>query len=163
MNDTLQISKALRKWVDIITHRSMRDQAHYVKSLGFSMPQFFMLIQVYYKKQCGISDLSDHMEITAPAASQMVEKLFQSGLLDRTEDPNDRRAKQVTLSTKGRELIESSINERFRWVDELVPGLSTDERKTVADALAILDQAMQKMDADSPIPNRKSKIATPKS
>ena len=72
------------------------------------MPQFFMLMQIYYKKQCGISDLSDHMEITAAAASQMVEKLVQTGLLDRTEDPHDRRAKHVTLSDKGRELIKSS-------------------------------------------------------
>jgi DNA-binding MarR family transcriptional regulator len=146
MTDSLQIAKSLRQWVDVTTHRSMRDQSHYVKSLGFSMPQFFMLMQIYYRKQCGISDLSDHMEITAAAASQMVEKLVQTGLLDRTEDPHDRRAKHVTLSVKGRELIESSINERFRWVDELVVNLQADEREQVGQAITILTEATQKME-----------------
>jgi len=146
MTDSLQISKSLRQWVDMTTHRSMRGQASYVKSLGFSMPQFFMLIQVFYKKQCGISDLSGHMEITTAAASQMVEKLVQSGLLERTEDPNDRRAKQVTLSPKGRELIESSINERFRWVDELVGSLSAKEKNVVVEALGILTEKAKELE-----------------
>jgi len=145
MTDFLQISKSLRQWVDVTTHRSMRDQARYVKSLGFSMPQFFLLMRVYYKQQCGISDLSEHMEITTAAASQTVEKLVQSGLLERTEDPSDRRAKQITLSVKGRELIEKSINERFRWVDELVNGLDAEQRRTITDALAILNQSMQNL------------------
>jgi DNA-binding MarR family transcriptional regulator len=132
--------------VEATTHRAMRDQSRYVKSLGFSMPQFFILMQVYHKKQCGISDLSDHMEITAAAVSQTVEKLVQSGLLDRAEDPSDRRAKQVTLSAKGSELIEKSIAERFRWVDKLTAKLGADERKKVSEALAILTIAAKNVD-----------------
>lgn len=147
MTDFIQISKSLRQWVDVTTHRSMRDQSRYVKSLGFSMPQFFLLMQVYYRKQCGISDLSEHMEITAAAASQTVEKLVQSGLLDRAEDPSDRRAKQITLSIKGRELIEKSINERFRWVDELTANLSADEQKKVSQALDILTEATKRVES----------------
>ena len=146
MTDSVQISKSLREWVEATTHRAMRDQSRYVKSLGFSMPQFFILMQVYHKKQCGISDLSDHMEITAAAVSQTVEKLVQSGLLDRAEDPSDRRAKQVTLSAKGSELIEKSIAERFRWVDKLTAKLGADERKKVSEALAILTIAAKNVD-----------------
>jgi MarR family transcriptional regulator, organic hydroperoxide resistance regulator len=138
MTASVQISKSLREWVETTTHRAMRDQSRYVKSLGFSMPQFFLLMHVYYKKQCGISDLSEHMEITTAAASQTVEKLVQSGVLERAEDPSDRRAKQITLSTKGRELIEKSIGERFRWVDDLTADLTAVERKKIAEALEIL-------------------------
>ncbi|RJP51293.1 MAG: MarR family transcriptional regulator [Anaerolineaceae bacterium] len=152
MTDSLQISKSLREWVETTTHRTMRDQVRYVKSLGFSMPQFFILMQVYYKKQCGISDLSEHMEITAAAASQTVEKLVQSGLLDRAEDPNDRRAKQVTLSAKGRDLIERSIAERFRWVDKLTASLSTDKQKKVSEALDILTEAARTLEIENQTP-----------
>jgi len=146
MIDSVQISKSLREWVEATTHRTMRDQARYVKSLGFSMPQFFMLMQVYYKKQCGISDLSDHMEITAAAASQTVEKLVQAGYLDRTEDPSDRRAKQITLSAKGRDLIEKSITARFRWVDDLVKTMSSADKVKVHDALTILAEAVKQVE-----------------
>jgi DNA-binding MarR family transcriptional regulator len=146
MADSSQISKSLRDWVEVITHRTMRDQSHYVKSLGFSMPQFFLLMQVYHKKHCGISDLSEHMEITTAAASQTVEKLVQSGLLERAEDPTDRRAKQVTLSPKGRDLIEKSLAERFRWVDELEKRLSREDRIKVVEALNVLSDATKNLD-----------------
>jgi DNA-binding MarR family transcriptional regulator len=146
MTDSKQVSQSLREWVEATTHRTMRDQAHYVKSLGFSMPQFFLLMRIYYKKQCGISDLSDHMEITAAAASQTVDKLVQGGLLERAEDPNDRRAKQVTLSPKGRDLIEKSITERFRWLDKLVKNLSDEEKIRVNDVLVLLNEAVKNVD-----------------
>jgi DNA-binding MarR family transcriptional regulator len=146
MTNSLQITEALRQWVEATTHRTMRDQTRYVKSLGFSMPQFFMLMQVYYKKQCGISDLSERLEITAAAASQAVEKLVQGGFLDRAEDPSDRRAKQVTLSAKGSELIEKSIAERFRWVDKMVETLNADERGKVVETLKILTEKTKEIE-----------------
>jgi DNA-binding MarR family transcriptional regulator len=146
MSDSIQLSGSLREWVEVTTHRAMRDQSRYVKSLGFSMPQFFLLMHIYHKKQCGISDLSEHMEITAAAASQTVDKLVQSGLLDRAEDPSDRRAKQVTLSPKGHNLIEKSITERFRWVDDLEKTLSAEQKSKIREALAILVKAERNFD-----------------
>jgi len=146
MTDPIQIKTSLREWVETATHRAMRDQARYVKSLGFSMPQFFLLMRVYYRKQCGISDLSEHMEITAAAASQTVDKLVQGGFLERTEDPNDRRAKQVTLSPKGLDLIEWGFAERFRWVDEMERNLSDEDRRKVGETLAILAEASHEDD-----------------
>ena len=51
------------------------------------MPQFFLLMHLRHHEHCGISDLSEHMEITNAAASQLVDKLVQAGLLVRVEDP----------------------------------------------------------------------------
>jgi DNA-binding MarR family transcriptional regulator len=89
------------------------------------------------------------MEISNAAASQQVDKLFQLALIDRAEDPNDRRAKQITLSVKGRELLEASINERYRWVEALSADLSTDEQQTVEAALKILTEAARKLEKRS--------------
>jgi DNA-binding MarR family transcriptional regulator len=146
MTDSLKISNSLRKWVETTTHRTMRDQARYVKSLGFSMPQFFLLMRVYYKKQCGISHLSEHMDITAAAASQLVEKLVQAGYLERTEDPSDRRAKLLKLSPEGAKLVEEGMNQRHRWMEEVVRNLSSDEQKKIIEALEILNHAAQDVD-----------------
>ncbi len=146
MTNSLQITESLRQWMEAITHRTMRDQARYIKSLGFSMPQFFMLMQVYHKKQCGISDLSERLEITAAAASQAVEKLVQGGFLERAEDPSDRRAKQVTLSAKGSELIEKSIAERFRWVDQMAATLNAEESEKIVEALKILTEKAKEIE-----------------
>jgi DNA-binding MarR family transcriptional regulator len=146
MTDSVQFSQSLRSWMDAFVHRSMRDSAHFVKARGFSMPQFFLLMQVYRHQHCGISDLSDHLEITNAATSQLVDKLVQAGLLVRVEDPHDRRAKQVSLTPAGEEMIEKGIAERSRWVDDLAATLSAEESQKVADALGILAQAAHRLE-----------------
>ena len=146
MTDPTQFSQTLREWMDSFTHRSMRDWSHYIKANGFSMPQFFLLMHLRHREHCGISDLSEHMEISNAAASQLVDKLVQAGLLVRVEDPIDRRAKQVSLSPAGEELVTNGIAERSRWVDALTEKLNSEERKTVAAALEILNGAAKKVD-----------------
>lgn len=146
MTNSPQFSRSLRKWMDTFAHRSMHDSARFVKSSGFSMPQFFLLMQVYRREHCGISDLSDHLEITNAAVSQLVDKLVQAGMLTRSEDPNDRRAKKVELTSEGRAFIEQGFEERYRWVDELANALSDTEEKKVAEALSILDGTMQNIE-----------------
>jgi DNA-binding MarR family transcriptional regulator len=151
MTDSVQFTEDLRKWVELVTHRSMGDQARYVKSVGFSMQQFFLLMHIHYRGQCGVSDLGERMDITAPAASQLVDKLFQSGLVERAEDPHDRRAKQITLSAKGRALIEAGIEERYRWVEDLTIRLSAKEQEKVGEALALLMRASQHLEMHQPV------------
>jgi len=136
--------------MDTFVQRSMRESARYLKASGFSMPQFFLLMHLYRHDQCGISDLSAHMEITNAATSQLVDKLVQAGLLEREEDPNDRRAKQVTLSPKGREFIAQGIQERYRWMEELEENLTSDEKAKIAEALTMMVHAVEKINEKIP-------------
>ena len=146
MTEPVQFSQTVRQWMDTFVHRSMRDSARYIKASGFSMPQFFLLMQVYRREHCGISDLSEQLEITNAATSQLVDKLVQADLLLRTEDPNDRRAKQVALSSKGREFIAQGIQERYRWMEALEQNLTSEEKIKVAEALEILTEASQRLE-----------------
>ena len=146
MTDPSQFSQSLRGWMDTFTHRSMRDWSRYIKSRGFSMPQFFLLMHLRHHANCGISGISEHMEITNAAASQLVDKLVQAGLLERVEDPNDRRAKQVSLSPTGEELVKKGIAERSRWVDEIAQALSEEEKTKVAEAFEILNEKMKRVE-----------------
>ena len=146
MTNSVELTAVIRKWVDVFTTRSMHDWTRYVKASGLSMPQFGILMNLHYRHTCGVSDISDHMEISAAAASQLVEKLVQSGLLERQEDPADRRAKLLTLSTRGLALIETGIEARSRWVDELVSMLTPAEYEQVAAALGTLTQVAGRLE-----------------
>jgi DNA-binding MarR family transcriptional regulator len=110
------------------------------------MPQFSILMQLHHKGPCGMSQVSNRFDITAAAASQLVEKLVQAGYLDRAEDPADRRAKLLTLSAKGEKLIQQGTEERYRWMDDLTSKLSREEQAKVVEALNILTKAAQSMD-----------------
>ena len=150
MTKPLQFSKTLRAWMDIFMHRSMRGWSHFAKSTGLSMPQFSILMQLHHKGSCGMSQVSERFDITAAAASQLVEKLVQAGYLERAEDPTDRRAKLLTLSTNGRELINQGTEERYRWMDDLTAYLSVAEREKVSEALTLLTTAVEKMETVNP-------------
>ena len=147
MTNTLAIKTALRRWMEMTFARSMHDWAHYVKESGFTMQQFRLLMQLYYQgSSCGISQISDDLSITAAAASQLVEKMVQSGLLERAEDPSDRRAKLLALSATGSELIEKGNKERYRWMDHLAETLSEQDQAKVNEALILLIDASRKID-----------------
>ena len=147
MTNSIQFSRSVRKWMNTFVHRSMRDSARFVKTSEISMPQFFMLMHLQQREHCGISDLSEHMDTSTAAVSQLVDKLVQADLLLRSEDPNDRRAKKVELSPKGKTLIEKGIEERYRWVNEVSNALSDEEAKKVAEAFEILGSAMKRIES----------------
>lgn len=141
-------SQIVRQWMDVFMHRSMRGWMHFAKSTGLSMPQFSIMMQLYHKGPCGMSEISERFDISAAAASQLAEKLVQSGHIKRDEDPNDRRAKLLNLTEKGEELIRQGIEERYRWVDELAGQLSVEERAQVSEALNIMTRAAEELEAE---------------
>ena len=146
MTKSARFSQSLRAWMDVFMHRSMRGWNHFAKTTGLSMPQISILMQLHHKGPCGMSEVSNRFDISAAAASQLVEKLVHAGYLERAEDPTDRRAKLLTLSAKGEELIQQGTEERYRWMDELTSKLSAEERAKVAEALNILTEATQKLE-----------------
>lgn len=143
MTNSLQFLQIVRQWLDAFVQRSMRASAHFVKASGFSMPQFFLLMQVHHRQHCNISELSEHLEITNAGVSQLVDKLVQAGLLERAEDPHDRRAKTIALSPKGKQFIEQGIEERYRWLERLEANLTVAEKEKVIEALKVMLRAME--------------------
>ncbi len=146
MTKPLSISQSLRAWMDVFMHRSMRGWSHFAKSTGLSMPQFSILMQLHHKGPCGVSEISERFDVTAAAASQLVDKLVQAGYIERTEDPSDRRAKMLRLSENGSKLVDDGIQERYRWMDELASHMNPEEQAKVAEALGILTKAAQKLE-----------------
>jgi DNA-binding MarR family transcriptional regulator len=149
MTESPQFSQAIRSWMDVFMHRSMRGWGLFAKSIGLSMPQFGILMQLHHRGNCGIGDVGERFDITNAAASQLVDKLVQSGLIQRQEDPNDRRAKLLNLTDKGRQLVQQGIEERYRWVDQLAGKLTAEERAKVAEAMNIMTQAAQELESET--------------
>ena len=146
MTKPTPITQPLRAWMDVFMHRSMRGWNQFAKSTGLSMPQFSILMQLHYKGPCGMSEISERFDVSAAAASQLVDKLVQAGYIERTEDPNDRRAKLLKLSAKGAKLVDDGIQERYRWMDELTSRLSAVDQTKISEALSMLTEEARKLD-----------------
>ncbi len=142
-----QLSAALREWAELFMRRSMRDFIHFVKEHGLSTTQLNTLMRLYYHNACPVSEIGDHLGITNAATSQMVQRLVEQGLLERTEDPADRRVKQLTLTAKGRALIDQAIEARRRWLEELTTALPPEQQATIVTALTNLTSAARRLDS----------------
>ncbi len=160
MTDSIQLTRILRESMEAITHHAFHEHMQFVKASGISMPQFSILMQVHYQRQCGISDIGNRMEITSAAASQLVDKLVQAEFLERSEDPHDRRAKQLKLSPKGHQLIETGLAARHQWVENLVGQIDQADWEKVAEVMAILTRNLQKSPGKAPITNATKNVAS---
>jgi DNA-binding MarR family transcriptional regulator len=76
----------------------------------------------------------------------MIERLVQLDLLQRSEDPLDRRSKCLALTEKGRAVIGESIEARRRWLEDLTTTLTPDQQEAIASALTTLTHAAQRLE-----------------
>jgi DNA-binding MarR family transcriptional regulator len=144
LNDTL------REWAEVFMRRSMHDFRDFTCDSGLSMSQFSALYQIYHNGACGVSDIGEHLGVTNAGASQMIDRLVQQGLLERTEDLHDRRSKHLALTSKGLALVHSSIEARRRWLAELTTALTPEQQEEISTALTLLIQAALNPDRSRP-------------
>jgi DNA-binding MarR family transcriptional regulator len=128
----------LQQWIEVSMHRSMRNFIRFARESGMSMSQMGTLFHLHGRGSCGVTDLGDHLGVTSAAASQMLERLAQQGLILRTEDPSDRRVKQIILTDKGLQVLQESIQARQSWLYDLADSLSDAEKEASIAALTIL-------------------------
>jgi DNA-binding MarR family transcriptional regulator len=137
---------ALHEWIKVFFSKASRGLFHYSKQSGLSMSQLGALFQIHRMGSCGVTDLGEDLGVTSAAASQMLERLVQQGLILRTEDPADRRAKQLVLTEKGKQTVVESIQARQGWLEQLDNKLSSKEKEAIIAALNILIEKMKQID-----------------
>jgi DNA-binding MarR family transcriptional regulator len=136
----------LREWAAVFMRRSMRDFVQLSKQSSLSMSQMGALFRLYHGGFCGVSELADHLGVTNAAASQMVDRMVQQGLLQRAEDPSDRRVKNISLTLQSRQLVEESIEARRRWIEQLTHKLTLEEQESISMALSTLTDAARQLE-----------------
>jgi DNA-binding MarR family transcriptional regulator len=157
MSTPNHFNKVLRDWAEMFMRRSMHDFVQFSKVSGLSIVQLNTLFRLYHAGRCGVSEIGDHLGVTNAAASQMVERLVQMGFMERTEDPNDRRAKQLHLTPKGQQLILESIEARRHWMEDLTQALSPQEQEAIIQALVTLTAAAHQLEKEK----KENNIAKP--
>jgi DNA-binding MarR family transcriptional regulator len=128
----------LQEWIDVFMRRSMRDFIRYSRRNGLSMSQNGALLHLSRQGTCGVTDIGDSLGVTSGAASQMLDRLVQQGLIVRSEDPNDRRVRRITLTEEGHHAVRESIQAQQGWFDDLAAALSAGEKEQISAALGLL-------------------------
>ncbi len=145
MAHTDALQRALQDWIWELMRHSMHSLLQYLKENELSMSQVGALFQIN-GGSTNVSDLGEGLGITIAAASQMLERLVQQGLVVRVEDPQDRRSKQLALTEKGRRIVQASVHARLDWIQALAASLSEREREQVAAALRVMTERTRELD-----------------
>lgn len=87
-----------------------------------------------------ISALATYESLGASAATRVVASLEELGLLQRSADPEDRRASLINLSERGHGELEELKRERTLEISSMLEQLSAKERQTIEAALPALEK-----------------------
>jgi DNA-binding MarR family transcriptional regulator len=146
MSTAKSLLEVIREWSEVFMRHSGRDFRHFMGENSLSFSQVTVLMRLYHGGKSGVSELGGEMGVTNAAASQAIDRLVNYGLLTRSEDPVDRRAKQLVLTEKGCGLVTSAIEARSRWVEGLTSALNNEQQEMIISALTLLTEAARKLD-----------------
>ena len=134
----------IHEGLEIVLAHIIQDFMRFMKQQGLSTPQINALMYIYHAGGCQVSDIGVLAEVSNAAASQLVERLVQQGLVERREDPMNRRTKILRLTEQGKALIQSSVHSN-RFLMDIVASLTVDQRDTIQAAISILAQAARQI------------------
>jgi DNA-binding MarR family transcriptional regulator len=103
-----------------------------------SIPQFRTLRFIQRNPDSSLSDLAEHLGLTLPSASKLVDGVVKQKLLTRKESAEDRRRLTLILTQTGTSIVDSArASARIHLADKL-KHLSDDDLETISQAMLIL-------------------------
>jgi DNA-binding MarR family transcriptional regulator len=140
MRTTSQADLAVRlRLVIVRTARRLRQEA----GEGLSPSQAAALATIDRHGPLTPSELAGRERIQRPTATRLIARLEETGLVDRTQDPADRRSFVVALTPAGRELLARVRVRKDAYLARRLRDLDADERATLDRAAAILERVLE--------------------
>lgn len=82
--------------------------------------------------------LAEMLEVEPITACRMIDRLEESGLVERRRDPADRRAWQIFLTEKSRPVLAELHVTAAGMIEDLLQGLSVAQREALIETLTVM-------------------------
>ncbi|HTQ77580.1 MAG TPA: MarR family transcriptional regulator [Burkholderiales bacterium] len=130
---------ALRLWLRLFTCTQLierRVRARLRERFDTTLPRFDLMSQLFrYPAGLRMKELSRHLMVTGGNVTGIVDQLEREGLVERADEPADRRAWRVRLTRAGRRGFAEMAREHEVWIAGLLAGLT---RREHAEAYRLL-------------------------
>ena len=110
-------------------------------SVELSLPQYRLLVFLSRRAELA-SGLADHLAVSPPTVTTLVDGLVARRLVERTADPHDRRRVRHELTASGRRALEAAdavLGERLK---ALASHLSATQARRAFEGLELWQQAL---------------------
>jgi len=147
-----QLGEVLQEFVNRISHLQGNTLAVLTEE-SVTLQQVLLLRRLRQSGRCTPSELAELMRMSAPAVSQMIDRLFGLELVSRTEAPDDRRRKLIAITAKANALLDRVGKAR---ASEYAAGVSRLSPQVRADLLKVLRKALREIpeEAEALAPER---------
>jgi DNA-binding MarR family transcriptional regulator len=92
--------------------------------------------------QLPLGELAEHLEVTPRNVTGLVDHLERDGLVERIDDPDDRRSTYARLTPAGGKRLERMKGEGLQWQMKVTSGLSIDDLEQLRHACLKLIENM---------------------
>ena len=116
--------------------RTIRTQLRKSGAIEISIPQFRTLVFINRRSGASLSDAAEHIGLTLPSMSAMIDGLVSRNLVIRRTDSQDRRRMTLTLTERGRTTLQKARKATLTYLSELL-------QSAPAADLAVLVKGMQ--------------------
>ncbi len=103
-----------------------------------SIPQVRTLAYLHRNPGSCLFHLAEHLGVTRPTASTLVERLVRRGMVSRAEDPQERRRIVLRLTPLGLRHFRRTRQATRRWMATVLSRLSAVELRHVKKGLTVL-------------------------
>jgi DNA-binding MarR family transcriptional regulator len=114
--------------------RAIRTEMRSRRSRDLTVPQFRALLFIHSHPETSLSDVADHIGLTLPTLSKMVDGLVARRLVIRKPSPEDRRRIKLTITSSGQVQLEAARKGTQERLADILTSLSESERNLVLQA-----------------------------
>jgi DNA-binding MarR family transcriptional regulator len=134
------IDELIHEFLDVVPMMMRRVRAEFRshRTPDLSVPQFRALVFTNRNPGTALSPLADHLGLTLPSTSKMVDHLVLQGYLDRQSSREDRRKLTLQITPQGKSILEASYQATQRRLQTLFENLSAQEQEGLLASLRIL-------------------------
>ncbi|HYL99243.1 MAG TPA: MarR family transcriptional regulator [Blastocatellia bacterium] len=112
-----------------------------------TMVQAQVLRLVDQRKSLSTGDIAIELGVSAPAVTQLTDRLIRKRLIDRRPAPEDRRSVMVTLSARGKRALFHFNEHRGEIFNAALERLSEPDRQSALEAISKLLMALEPEEA----------------
>jgi DNA-binding MarR family transcriptional regulator len=124
-----------------------------------SVPQMRVLVLLWTGEPLNLSAVAEGLAVNASNASRTCDRLVSTGLVDRGHDAVDRRNVALTLTARGRTLVERLMERREHELSLIVGQMAESDRRDLMSALEPFNHAasadLWPSDGSSPVRDRR--------
>jgi DNA-binding MarR family transcriptional regulator len=118
--------------------RDIRTQMRSQRRADLTVPQFRVLSFVHRNEGVSLTEVADHMGLTLPTMSKMVDDLFKKGLIQREEQSTDRRRIKLIATPLGVTIMETSRRGALSHLSIQLETLSPENKGSIVEAMKTL-------------------------